>query len=409
MNNMHLNIHFLGGIIKNNQFEYIHDNSIGNIQNAADVFQKKIIYGLENITQEELCIINLPFIGSYPKLFKSICSPASKESWLTRSKVINVWFLNIFGIKIFSRFISSLIALFKFIPFTKKSILFIYSAHIPFVLAALTYKFFNKNIKICLIVPDLPEYMGDGNFIYKFLKKIDAALFYLIIKKIHYFVLLTEHMAKKMRLLTSQYIIIEGIASSGEIYREHYNYPIETKYFLYSGTLSKRYGIANLIDAFSMLRHSDVELWICGNGDGLEYVLDAVKQNVRIKYLGLVPHAKSLFLQQHAYALVNPRQAIEEYTTYSFPSKIIEYMVAGRPIVMYKMKGVPDEYDPYYFSPADNSVEALSNCLINILSCNVDTLTEIGSLARKFILSNKNEIVQSKKILNFILEEPNVK
>ena len=61
---MHLNIHFLGGIITNNQFDYIHDNSIGNIQNAADVFQKKIIYGLENITQEELCIINLPFIGS---------------------------------------------------------------------------------------------------------------------------------------------------------------------------------------------------------------------------------------------------------------------------------------------------------------------------------------------------------
>ena len=38
---------------------------------------------------------------------------------------------------------------------------------------------------------------------------------------------------------------------------------------------------------------------------------------------------------------VNPRQNNEEFTKYSFPSKTMEYLASGVPVVAYKLDGIP--------------------------------------------------------------------
>lgn len=70
-------------------------------------------------------------------------------------------------------------------------------------------------------------------------------------------------------------------------------------------------------------------------------------------------------MQQQATLLVNPRKGHEEYTKYSFPSKTMEYMASGTPTIMYKLPGLPIEYEEYLVLLPDNSQETLTAILNN--------------------------------------------
>ena len=64
---------------------------------------------------------------------------------------------------------------------------------------------------------------------------------------------------------------------------------------------------------------------------------------MRIEFLGMLPRTDVLELQSKATILVNPRQPVGDFTKYSFPSKTIEYMASGTPLLMYKLPGIPEE------------------------------------------------------------------
>ena len=63
--------------------------------------------------------------------------------------------------------------------------------------------------------------------------------------------------------------------------------------------------------------------------------------------MGQVSLNEARALQKTADVLVNPRLNEGEYTKYSFPSKTMEYLSTGRPVVCYKLDGIPDEYDKH--------------------------------------------------------------
>lgn len=168
---------------------------------------------------------------------------------------------------------------------------------------------------------------------------------------------------------------------------------------MYSGTLQIKYGIIQLLEAFNFIKDEDYSLLICGDGEAKEEVIKACKIDKRIIYLGSIERDKVLLLQKSCTLLVNPRQNNDEYTKYSFPSKIMEYLQSGTPVLAYKLDGIPDEYDDYIFYVSDNSPYSLSLEIMRISSMSNEKMYEIGQKSKKFIQSDKNHIVQSEKIL----------
>ena len=73
-----------------------------------------------------------------------------------------------------------------------------------------------------------------------------------------------------------------------------------------------------------------------------------VKNNEKIKYFGVIDFESILLRQKNTDLLINPRPSIDEYTKYSFPSKIMEYMASGTPVLTTKLSGIPMEYYDYY-------------------------------------------------------------
>jgi glycosyltransferase involved in cell wall biosynthesis len=88
---------------------------------------------------------------------------------------------------------------------------------------------------------------------------------------------------------------------------------------------------------------------------------------------------------------------------YSFPSKTMEYMASGKPVVMYKLDGIPDEYDEYlFYADGSNGIEGLATKLKEVLN-NYDSALVKAECAKEFVLNNKNAKVQAKRILDFVL------
>lgn len=395
---------FVGGFFPKKQIEMIQNSSSGVVQNAANVFQTHLLKGFDIVFENGVLVLNLPFIGSYPRRFNKIYFPPFNDKISENTTVRGIGFLNLTYIKYFSRFLS----LFSFLMNVKKhnpDYIFIYSMNLPFIMAVIfSNKLrFNKS-KVCLIIPDLPEYMNDqGGFLYNIFKKIETFILNWTLSSIDKFIVLTKEMALKLKINQEDFLVIEGIADD---YLEINDSNLVNKNIIfYSGTLAKRYGVCDLIDAFNGLDERNIELWICGDGDAKGYINKMQMLDNRIKYLGQLPRDEVIRLQRQAKVLVNPRMPEGEYTKYSFPSKIMEYMCSGRPVIMYRLQGIPLEYYEYCYTPLASNVISLRDCLAKTIALPDEELTATGLAARNFVLNNKSYLKQAEKIKKFITEE----
>jgi len=160
-----------------------------------------------------------------------------------------------------------------------------------------------------------------------------------------------------------------------------------------------------LTDAFIAAGVDNTELHIYGSGDFEEELKKICQKHADIKYFGVIPNDIVVKEQLKATLLVNPRPTNKEYTKYSFPSKNMEYMVSGTPTLTSNLPGMPEEYKKYVYLIDDETVEGLTNSLRAILSKTKEELHQKGMIAKDFVLHNKNNIIQAKKILDMINKE----
>ncbi len=391
---------FLGGLFPKEKEREIFENTIGAMQNAANVLQWNFVKGFDANLEEPIKIINSLYIGSYPKRYKKMTVPSYPFSHTAGAEDFNVGFCNLTGYKNFSRTHRLKKSVTKWIKDTPgKKVVFAYAMTDVMIAALKCAKKLGDNVTTCLIVPDLPQYMrmsAKRFSLYKFLKKIDIKKQYADLKYVDKFVLLTEHM--KEMLPEKDYTVVEGIARGSDEEKEVSK--SEFKTVLYTGGLTEKYGVVNLVDAFMKIESPEYRLVICGTGDAVGYIQQMQKINDRIEYKGLVPNNEVLKLQKEATVLVNPRQNNEVFTRYSFPSKILEYMSSGTPVLCYKLDGIPDEYDEFLYYVENDSVEAFSKRITDICEQTGTVLDEFGHAAKKFVLDKKSAAIQTKKVLD---------
>ena len=198
------------------------------------------------------------------------------------------------------------------------------------------------------------------------------------------------------------YIIMEGIADYNNVLPPDENIKSTPRAIMYAGGLYEKYGIINLLDAFECIEDRDVELWLFGEGTAVDEILKRANKDSRIKYYGRVTRDEVLSYEKKATLLVNPRSAKESFTKYSFPSKTIEYMVSGTPLLTTRLEGIPKEYFDYVFNIEDNDVRQIKEALIDILRLSDKELMTKGKNAQQFVIDNKSATSQVGRILNFL-------
>ena len=217
------------------------------------------------------------------------------------------------------------------------------------------------------------------------------------------YVLLTEAMNEVVNPKGRPYVVMEALCDS-DLVNAGMLESVKTcpKVLVYAGGLEEQYGIKMLVEAFKKLPHQDVELHIYGNGSYVDELKQEADTDKRIMYLGVVSNEKIVEAELKATLLINPRFTTEEFTKYSFPSKNMEYMVSGTPLLTTKLPGMPVEYYPYVYLFDEETVDGYSQSISNVLSKTDDELKHLGMKARDFVLKKKNNVLQAKKIIDLI-------
>jgi glycosyltransferase involved in cell wall biosynthesis len=215
------------------------------------------------------------------------------------------------------------------------------------------------------------------------------------------FVLLTKYMAEYMKV-HQPYCVMEGIASAGDAGDGAHPLTDGLERIVYTGTLHRKFGVLHLLEAFRIMRDPSVRLVICGIGDSEAEIRQAASEDARIDFRGQLPREEVLRLQREATVLVNPRQNNETFTRYSFPSKTMEYLASGVPVVAYKLDGIPDEYDPYLTYPVGETASDLAEALAHVCALDTPVWEQVGQAGRTYVLTHKNQEVQAKRVLDFL-------
>ena len=251
-------------------------------------------------------------------------------------------------------------------------------------------------IKSIGIITDLPDFLSD---------KGKNSFNNMIIKMFNNYVLLTDEMndyiVENITHKNKPYIVIEGSVDYTILNETTYE-KYEKKVCMYTGTLAKIYGIEYLVKGFIKANVLNSELHLYGDGDFKNELIDLCKKNSNIKYFGTKPNEYIVEEQKKATLLINPRPSNEEFTKYSFPSKNLEYMASGTPLLATDLPGIPDEYKRYEYIIENENIEGIANMFRYVLNLTDAELRKKGKMAQEFVLGTKNNIIQTKKIMEWL-------
>ena len=227
-----------------------------------------------------------------------------------------------------------------------------------------------------------------------------------LMKHFDSYLLLTEQMNDIVNPKRRPYVVLEGHSDiSMKDIANHLEDKYSKKVCFYAGTLRRIYGIENLVKGFLAANIPNTELHIYGEGDFRKELEQLAEKHESVKYMGILPNAEIVQAELKATLLVNPRPTHEEYTKYSFPSKNMEYMASGTPILTTKLPGMPKEYYDFVFLLEEETENGVCEALKNILSKPSAELHEKGREAKEFVMEKKNNCVQAKKVLEMLCKK----
>ncbi len=170
---------------------------------------------------------------------------------------------------------------------------------------------------------------------------------------------------------------------------------------MFSGALSRYTGVDLLAEAFHLVRFPGAELWITGPGAN-ETVDRLAAQDNRIKVFGLVTDAKLKELSAQASVFVNPRPSSIPDNRMNFPSKVLEYLSYGKPVISTLTPGLSPNYRDILIVPDRETPESLARSVEQVLAWDEKTRSAWRGMATSFLVQEKLWSVQAASLLRWL-------
>ena len=349
-----MHIAYVGSIVDEDKVFMFSGGSI-----AGNKYQTSLVSGLEAMGNECVRFTLLP-LASFPRSKRILIRKRFCGTGAGNSRVIP--YINILGLKQISVLICLSLMLLRWAFCTRKlsdRVLLVFNTMsfltIPVLLTSALYGI--KKIAIAVdIAPLQPK---------RFLERMEAKFETGVLKKLDGIIQITEHITKDFASRVPGIVVEGGV---NEILPcvpppERNRIPI----LLYTGALDENSGIGILLDAMRLLAGMELELWIAGKGIYTGLVKEAQRADGRICYYGYVDNSVALQLQQKADVLLCPRLPDGYVTKYTFPSKLFEYLLSGKPCICFRLEGLTEDITRILFIPDQNSAEALAGKIKEVL------------------------------------------
>ncbi len=186
-------------------------------------------------------------------------------------------------------------------------------------------------------------------------------------------------------------LLLEGGVMESLVHRFE-NHPREqdkTFHVVFAGQLSVLNGVNLLLDAMKLIDSPDIRVSILGGGEFASKVQEAVDGDSRITYLGLCNHEEVLKVYEEADLLLNLRRTDYQTHRYVFPSKVVECLATGRPLLTTCTGHVEKEFGDLVFLLNDESPLALAKAIKNLSQMTKGERLAVGTKAKDHVLAHK--------------------
>jgi glycosyltransferase involved in cell wall biosynthesis len=172
-----------------------------------------------------------------------------------------------------------------------------------------------------------------------------------------------------------------------------------TAYF--AGTLAEVSGVNLLLEAIERIPNPDYRFWFSGRGPLDERIRALAAHDARVTHWGFVSREKYLELLRTAAVLINPRPSRLPENRYNFPSKLMEYMAAGRPVISTATSDVAEHYADAVVLLDDETPERLAQLIQQVCEMSANEQMKLGQRARRFV-QDETWMRQAQRILDFM-------
>lgn len=319
--------------------------------------------------------------------------------------IFETGFINLPGVKLLTRFASTLFLTVAVMLWSKKTpAIVIYSLHQPYVLTARICKFL-FGCKVFVIVPDLPLMMNSGNskkrFI-GFLKRLDSSLLTKFASSFDGAAFICNSMRQALPFLAKNSVVIDGVVNFKKAAATLNMGFGRKKVIFYAGHLVESYGL-KVLCASATLLPNDFEVWIAGAGDMRAEIELLANESNSLNYLGMLRSDEVEAIYSKVDLLINPRLMESEFVKFSFPSKLLEYLASGIPVLTSRLPTIEKDLERYFTFLDELTPEGVCNSIVSVFSDGVyDRLLDAANEAREYVINTRSAEIQIKKFISIM-------
>lgn len=153
---------------------------------------------------------------------------------------------------------------------------------------------------------------------------------------------------------------------------------------LYTGTRAPWGGLDLLVKAWRGVRHPGARLYVCGPGSN-PAVEAAIAADPRIVDFGMVSESHLRSLTEQAAVLVNPRPPFHPGNRFNFPSKVLEYLGTGKPVVSTRTPSFTPDYESVLFFSENETAAAFGRAIDRALALTAAERQAHREVVRRFV------------------------
>ena len=99
---------------------------------------------------------------------------------------------------------------------------------------------------------------------------------------------------------------------------------------------------------------------------------------------------------------INPRLNNGEYTKYSFPSKNLEYLLAGKVVVAYKLDGMSEDYNDVFIFLSENDDKSMEKIFDKLATMTDEEIFSMSKAGVEFVKQHNGKRNQGAKVIRLI-------
>jgi len=370
----------------------------------GNMAQVNLLVGLKHAGLPASAIIAPCPIQAFPRS-RRLFVRGRKETLSEGLRVSLIPFLNITPLKEISIGIGTVLSLIRWgwRSRSKKRVVFTYNLSVPpGIFTLFAARLIGAKSMACIADVNVPGETVPNNLWHR----IDYRLQRWLIPRYDAHVVVTDSIMRDFAP-QKQYLRLEGGVTTETLERMKCaikRNDIEDKFTIVAaGTLSEYNGIPEILQAFSLLHDASYRLVIAGDGPLRKTVEDAAARDSRIQYVGYLQFGEVLELYSKASVLLCMRITKRVNTKYFFPSKVMEYLASGVPVVSTCTNHIEEEFKGLLYFLRNETPEELANLIRQIANSDPGERRELARKARAFMATTKTWDAQGRRLADFII------